>query len=359
MRKLGSIGMVAAVAGLVALCASPMAQAKPSHVLLKAPPRYSGKIHCLSRTSCIAPAQAGHALIKVKVVRWNGKNWSSERVPQPESFSSMPVAACPSLSQCFAFGVESFGSGRQQYIDEWSGKHWVSAAVPRVPAVTADVACPAAKSCWAVGEKVVDSLSGVAFAQHWNGRRWKPVRTPHSRLGRIPGRGPGGVSIIVPYELQSVSCSSKRSCVAVGREHYGGYGGQTLIRWNGRRWKSLRVRLPRGSGLWAVSCVTRKFCMAVGGDPYAISYRWNGHRWFRIRTPRLAHRNTFFGAGLDEVACASWKDCVATGFRASNKDNPPKVALKWNGKRWRVVSTRRTEAVAVCDPSGHCVIPRR
>jgi hypothetical protein len=66
--------------------------------------------------------------------------------------------------------------------------------------------------------------------------------------------------------LTSVSCSSERSCVAVGSSaRPGGHAQPVALRMQGRRWSSLRLPVVRGFDgvLNAVSCRTGG-CVAVG-----------------------------------------------------------------------------------------------
>ena len=363
-RLVGAI----ATAGLASFLMLSTAEASPTHVSMKVPPKGSGNIHCISVSNCVAPAPS---FGKARIIRWNGRSWKREKVPQPEGLTEINAAACSSPDHCLATGGD--GLWVNQFIDEWSEGTWTRSSAPRILARGNDIACPSQNNCWIVGERVLSSFGRGTFAQHWNGERWKVVKTPNSRLGRIPGKGPGGATVFVPYGLQSISCSSKADCVAVGRANNGGFAGQTVIRWNGRRWKRERVRLPNAkgytypsepwgvgqTGLWSVSCATPRFCMAVGGGTIAFSFKWNGRRWLRVKTPRFVDRTKYYGAGLDEVACSSPRDCIATGFKASNRPySQPRMALKWNGRSWRRLSVRGNRARATCDPSGHCVVRR-
>jgi hypothetical protein len=71
--------------------------------------------------------------------------------------------------------------------------------------------------------------------------------------------------------LVGVSCVSRSLCVAVGSLTPAG-GTQVALaeRWNGARWsvdRSARPSAPGASALSAVSCTSRRFCIAVGSGP--------------------------------------------------------------------------------------------
>lgn len=73
--------------------------------------------------------------------------------------------------------------------------------------------------------------------------------------------------------LTAVSCATSTSCAAVGS--YGatdGAIGPLAATWNGSSWTQIALR--RGPvQLYSVSCPSRRWCMAVGGT---IAERWAG-----------------------------------------------------------------------------------
>ncbi len=122
----------------------------------------------------------------------------------------------------------------------------------------------------------------------------------------------------------AISCVSRRFCVAVGPESM--TTNQSLAaRWNGLRWSALPT--PPIGGVNAVSCVTATACIAVGGGAAS----WNGRSWRlqSLNDPR---------ADLSAVSCVNAAFCVAVGrFENAILDGPTTAPTeRWDGKHWSV-----------------------
>ena len=125
--------------------------------------------------------------------------------------------------------------------------------------------------------------------------------------------------------LNAVSCFSSRFCVAVGytadtRTNQA----RTLIEfWNGRRW-SLRAS-PNAAGsdfdqLYAVSCASPRFCIAVGRAHQSRTKTYqtliessNGNSWTIAHSFDTAAREDNI---LDGVSCTAVGSCLAVGYAA-------------------------------------------
>ena len=108
-----------------------------------------------------------------------------------------------------------------------------------------DVSCTSASSCVAVGTFLGSVQGTKAFdnftlAENWNGTTWTVVPSPSPKL---PGQG---------AELNSVSCTSSTSCMAVG---------ETLV-----------FHEPGGYFI-----------------PHPLAEAWNGTTWTELPTPKLTH----------------------------------------------------------------------
>lgn len=114
--------------------------------------------------------------------------------------------------------------------------------------------------------------------------------------------------------LQSVSCVSATSCVAVGTYDKPNFAPLGLTEmWDGSSWTVGSA--PVGdvnpiNYLFSVSCSRTNRCMAVGYqntvDAMLIE-QWNGHQWSVMSIPILAQ-----GFGLNGVSCASVSSCAHT-----------------------------------------------
>jgi hypothetical protein len=177
-----------------------------------------------------------------------------------------------------------------------------------------------------------DSGDDLALAEHWNGARWRIQRTPR----------PSGAQ---SSELTGVSCASSRACSAVGN-YVDSAGNQFALaeRWDGSRWRrqsTPRITGAQGAVLSGVSCVSRRACAAVGsytdaaGTQLPLAERWDGAAWHTepASAPHAAH-----GAELVGLSCTSARACVAVGdfTTAAGRERP--LIERWNGSTWSVVS---------------------
>jgi hypothetical protein len=137
----------------------------------------------------------------------------------------------------------------------------------------------------------------------------------------------------VQSTLNSVSCRSINSCMAVGYT-----GNETLVEFqSGTRW-SIMPSPDRGinSGLNGLSCVSSKSCMAVGyyytADDVSqtLIESWNGSRWSIVPSPDLGTQNS----SLSGVSCFSSQSCEAVGSSGGKT-----LAESFDGRIWSVTRT--------------------
>jgi hypothetical protein len=228
------------------------------------------------------------------------------------------------------------------------------------------VSCPSASWCASVGS------SGSVYG----------VEIPFAVLstsGSWAARSPEPITRSGNSSLGSVSCTSNRSCMAVGSQtiptqYFGQHssGNRPLAgRWAGTTWTVEPGVVPNrttDAGLNGVSCAGTA-CMAVGsyqmknGLEHALAEFWNGREWTMRLPPRIHHTEDMV---LKDVACASANSCTAVGNfgyeLAGLASGAAPLVERWDGRTWhpeRSVnppSSRDTEFVAVaCPTSTRCV----
>src|SRR5947209_14506538 len=158
----------------------------------------------------------------------------------PPNAAALNSISCSNPAFCIA--ADAAGS-----VLRYDGRAWSAGTDlengSTVPLVS--VSCPTRSFC-----VVVDSI-GQAFA--WNGRAWSKPVTIDSDQG-----------------LSSVSCASKRFCMAVGSAEPPGSVAQSYaLSFNGRHWSKPTLLDPRRS-LTAVSCPRPEFCTAVDDHGGAV-----------------------------------------------------------------------------------------
>ena len=114
---------------------------------------------------------------------WNGTAWHVTRLPGPVGFPTgldhliqgPGSISCGTASSCMAVG--SFVNGRTRLPDSvaivWNGTRWRLTKLAGPRSGIADVSCPRANECVAVGRAGSGTL-----AERWNGASWTLLKTP-------------------------------------------------------------------------------------------------------------------------------------------------------------------------------------
>jgi len=202
----------------------------------------------------------------------------------------------------------------------WNGTAWSAQSAANPPTATFTnlnaVACTAANFCEAAGffEVAVTANNTKALAEGWNGHSWQ---LQHAVT-------PSGATY---NTLASVSCVSPKFCEAVGT-HFNSAGNQVNLAemWNGTSWQLQAVPnqtspfAPTSGSLFGVSCVAADFCAAVGvGAAGAEAEMWNGTSWQLQAMP---------GPSVQPMSVS----CVTTTF-CMEADGFGQVAI-WDGTSW-------------------------
>ncbi len=165
---------------------------------------------------------------------------------------------------------------------------------------------------------------------------WTVVQSPNATLS-------GG-------KIESVSCSARMACTAVGTNlNASGINVTLAERWNGASWQRQATPNPPGNtdrsvapNLLGVSCPAAGFCAAVGEyqsgfTQASMAETWNGLQWTWQPFPVPANS---VGAELTGVSCASSSFCEAVGsyFDGTAGVNVT-LAARWNGTSWSLQLT--------------------
>jgi hypothetical protein len=142
--------------------------------------------------------------------QWNGKAWE----PDPYSPSGVAVS-CPTASFCLELSND--------YANAWSHGGWTQQNVT-FPAPLTSVSCATATSCMAIGSAIPPGgHAAVNYAEHWNGKSWRPLGAPW------PGGG-----------AAQVTCPRANWCMIAGIA-----GNQAKAAfWNGTKWTQASTPSP-------------------------------------------------------------------------------------------------------------------
>ena len=350
-------------------------------------------LSCVSATFCAGVGEQGDRAHPARgdvplTMIWNGAHWRKTATPLPKGWpeGQLGGVSCTSRSYCVAIGDYSKGFNINPLVETWNGRDWTATELPR-PAgkfyvVEGTVSCPAAHRCVAVGTFVPTPSKGQVFAEILTGTKWTVREVPlpkGSTAGGFSGVScvsvthcvlAGGYAVkhsMVLFEswngktfarmkavspagqfpdVYGVSCTSAKSCVAVGSITRSGFYNQTGFAelWNGKNWSVISVKGPKNPLLTGVSCATAKSCMAVGNTSadgseettHALAISYDGH-WTTGTVPPLANGGT---SAFSSVSCVSATDCVAVGEGGGPGGtlfSSAALTAFWNGKIWKLV----------------------
>lgn len=350
-RRSARLMLSGVLLGLSALCgavlpAVPAAAVPAAWHVTPSPDRAGanelGAVSCSGPQSCAAVGEtrfgAGGTLIEM----WDGHRWSLTASPSPGRLpdrGTLVAVSCPTSRFCAAVGYYTPGSlSDLTLIEIWNGKQW-SVSPSRNPGKYSHllgVSCASSSDCEAVGF-YLDNCSphaggSAGLVERWDGHDWSVVPSPRQSC-RTP-------------QLQAVSCPTGSSCTAVG-SYFHGTGGWTLVEsWDGTRWSVVPSPNPapgNNNDLQGVSCSGTRHCVAVGayqrayaGPELTLAETWNGTRWSIVPTPRARNGDSTVLAG---VSCTGAANCVAAGDRADGFGNADTLVESWDGSAWSVTSS--------------------
>jgi hypothetical protein len=270
--------------------------------------------------------------------------------------------SCATSTWCLAIGVGASGAGtgsEPPIAAIWSAGAWTT-STPVLPTgiytvILNSVSCTSSSSCLAVGYGYAGGAV-TPLAELWNGTIWKsepPLAAPSTSSD----------------QLDSVSCASAKSCLAVGSAfHSKSSATGTLAElWNGTAWHVLPTPNPAASidaTLDSVACPSPAQCTAVGywyqpsGTQLALAETWSGTSWVLSQPPvDGAEPQT----QLDGVSCTAVGTCLAVGYSQTASSTQLVVAAQQSGSSWTAASPTvtgtnfSTLAAVSCSSAGNCV----
>ncbi len=294
-------------------------------------------VSCSSPTFCVADGsyEPGGGGAQTLVETWDGTSWSLASSANASGASFLEDVACTSPSFCVAVGTYQTGGGdsvNQTLVETWDGTSWSVVSSPNTSPTEENaldgVSCTSAQFCVAVGNHD-DSTPAQTLVESWDGTAWSITPSPNSSTGEA-------------NYLSGVSCLSPTSCQAVGAHVTGTILVPLAESWNGAAWAIESTPAPGSAGdeLNSVSCTSSDSCVAVGNvgllDPPApggvkafavpghsgqsphipvsittLVETWDGSAWSVTPSPNTSAVVN----SLQDVACNLANGCVAVGFQ--------------------------------------------
>ena len=224
-------------------------------------------VSCTSRRACTAVGlQEAPGVGEVTLAeRWDGSRWT---VQSTANLDAVPGGHLDDVSCWSQLGCAA--TGGSQATARWDGEGWTADHAP-IPTgafagVLSGLSCVGPSSCTAVGDysPVPEPHPGLPLAEHWDGARWTIQPAP---VPPVPAPAEAADSPLV-----AVSCSSTRSCTAVG-DYLNGVRVVTLAEhWDGAAWQLQQTPNPAGgnAGLVSVSCTADGGCTAASASGLAV-----------------------------------------------------------------------------------------
>lgn len=278
---------------------------------------------------------------------WQGKSLTrvtAPPMPAKAEDASLGDVSCVTAKSCVMIGSATTSAGARSVVDTWNGAKWTlhTAALPAGLAEAGfyGLSCVSATHCVAGGMSISKSFAALPLLASWNGKAVTMKTAPAPK-------GHGFATIT------DVSCVSATSCVATG---VGGvslsvsasasYGFTDVLA--GTTWKATTIGWPKGSassGLTAASCTSPRSCVAVGSDGItntnaansgrAAAVSFNGKTWTVQKDVPAPAKGS--ASGFGGVSCVTATDCVASGLTGKTSGNAAgPVNGVWNGKSWRL-----------------------
>jgi hypothetical protein len=210
----------------------------------------------------------------------------------------------------------------------------------------ADVACPSASSCDAVGsyDTAGPGNPGFPLLVTGSGSSWQavPVSMPAN-------------SLQPPFaQLFSVACGSPSNCVAVGWYYDSGHDQLGLVlHGGGSSWQAMQAPLPGNADsahqatLESATCPSPTTCVAAGKYQVDIGTGINyegvlltvsGSTWTAAEAPRLPNAETRgFGVDLLSATCVSTAHCTAVGDYIDKSGHYQGLVVTGSGSTWRSI----------------------
>jgi hypothetical protein len=216
-------------------------------------------VSCSSSTACTATGRFRNAskLLVPLAERWNGLKWEQQTVTAPEkSFETvLNGVSCPASNACSAVGSFVTTEGLlAPFAERWNGEKWTQQTIPSPKgseeARLQAISCLPSTLCFATG-----SYEGKPLAESWKKETWEIQTTP------IPAGA-------VTTSFSGVSCGSEATCVGTGSYSTASSSFTFAESFDGSTWALQSPKNPAGTKpvLAAVSCSSSKSCLAVGSS---------------------------------------------------------------------------------------------
>ena len=201
----------------------------------------------------------------------------------------------------------------------------------------------------------LQTFDGNKYMEWFNPPQWHPmtITVPNATQSTL---------------LRSVSCPTTTFCMAVGQwgdvSQGSGFEHPLAEMWDGTKWTAATVPTPQGTDndhLFAVSCTSPSWCMAVGTEAsasfqYTFAVLWNGTSWSQVAAPHIPGGDD----ELNSISCLSATWCLAVGDWQNNAGTQSQNVIDvWDGTAWSLAAHPKATGALYsvsCTTTSFCMI---
>lgn len=246
----------------------------------------------------------------------HASSWTRVSTPSTATASSLSSISCRSATFCVAVGNQQTGPAGQtnSLIEAWNGASWSVVPSPNKAGASQNNLESVACSSKTRCFAVGQDVAGTTEApivEAWNGTTWTLPSQP---------------TFFGYANMQSVTCPGSAPCIAAGGTNQ---NPSTVEESAGKVWKRFKPRPANTTYLFGISCPSWGNCVAVGLAPGSAPEvdSWNGTKWTETRLPMPVTASPVYVEG---ISCVSASDCMVAGWYNNSAGDHP-VAWSWNG----------------------------
>jgi outer membrane protein OmpA-like peptidoglycan-associated protein len=270
---------------------------------------------------------------------YDGSAWVDHEVVgslNVQNYAYVNSVSCTSSSSCVAGGQYQDGNGKSQaFVSVYNGSTWtdheIAASLNIGNGYVNSVSCTANGLCVAGGQYTDGSNNRQAFVSVYNGSTWTDQELA------------GSINVGFNAAINSVSCASNTSCVAIGSYSSGISNFQAFVSvYNGNTWVDQEVagslNVGNDAGLNSVSCASSTSCVAggiyldVNNHYQAFVSVYNGNTWVDQEVAELLNLGNY--AWITSLSCTSSTSCVLGGFYIDGSNHRQAFVSVYNGSTW-------------------------
>jgi Tfp pilus assembly protein PilV len=286
--------------------------------LLSTVPSRVTSLACWSRTRCYALGTRKTATTPVILsLASTSHKWTTDTLPSTSTYAPLTLAqlACPAATRCYAVGTRKTAHADVVSLSTktehtWTNDMWKTTSTTTTVTALKKLDCPSATVCYAIGTRGSSSSAAGAIASRTSGNIWE-ADTPKTAKS-----------------IAAITCPSASSCLAMGTSS----SGSPELLWRTTTSTFTSEALPATvTGLSAITCPSSARCFAIGTASSAGSAHaavLSGTTTWRVDTlPATPTAVSFSGLACGGTACAA---AGATETAAAYLDGTPGGST-WTG----------------------------